>query len=216
MSIELLNATLETLYMVLVSTLLTFIIGGLLGVVLYLTKVSHCRATRTFYSALSFVVNFGRSIPYIILMLAISPLTRLIVGTSIGTHAAIVPLTLAAIPLMARLIQGTLEEVDPGLTEASLSMGATNYQLMFYVLLPEARTEIIRAVALVNINLIGYSAMAGAIGGGGLGTLAVNYGHQRFDVGVMISTICILVIITQFIQVGADRVVARLYQSQRK
>jgi D-methionine transport system permease protein len=158
------------------------------------------------------VINLGRSVPFIILMVAIIPFTRRIVGTSIGTTAAIVPLTVAAIPFFARLVEGALKEVDPGVIEAAQSMGTTPLQIIFKVLLPEALPALALAVTVTAVNLVGYSAMAGAIGGGGLGDLAIRYGYQRFRGDIMVQTIAILVLLVQGMQMLGDRIAHKLYE----
>jgi D-methionine transport system permease protein len=157
------------------------------------------------------VVNLGRSIPFIILMVAIIPFTRSIVGTSSGTTAAIIPLTVAAIPFMARLVEGSLREVDPGVVEAAHSMGAAPGEIIWKVLLPEALPGLVLAITVTAVNLVGYSAMAGAIGGGGLGDLAIRYGYQRFRGDVMLQTIVILVLLVQGMQMLGDKIANRLY-----
>lgn len=156
------------------------------------------------------IVNATRSTPFIILMVAIIPLTRVIVHTSIGTTAAIVPLSIAAIPFLARLVEAALREVPRGLIEAARAMGATPLQIVLKVLLPEARPGIVAGVTITVISLIGYSAMAGAIGGGGLGDLGLRYGYERFDPPVMIATVAVLIIFVQIIQYAGDRFARRL------
>jgi len=158
------------------------------------------------------VINLGRSVPFIILMVAIIPFTRKVVGTSIGTTAAIVPLTVAAIPFMARLVEGALKEVDPGVIEAAQSMGTGPLQIIYKVLLPEALPALVLAVTVTAVNLVGYSAMAGAIGGGGLGDLAIRYGYQSFRGDVMLQTVAILVLLVQGMQMLGDRIAQKLYQ----
>jgi D-methionine transport system permease protein len=157
------------------------------------------------------VVNTLRSVPFIILMVAIIPLTRLVVGTSIGTVAAIVPLTMAATPFFARLVDGALKEVDAGVIEAAESVGASPLQIVYKVLIPEALPALVLAVTLTAVNLVGYSAMAGSIGGGGLGDLAIRYGYQRFRGDIMLATVVILVILVQGTQMMGDTIARRLY-----
>lgn len=205
MSLEpLLRAALETLYMVFTSGFLAAAFGIPLGVMLFLSARSkpHSRI----YHTLAFIINACRSVPFIILLVAVIPITRFLVGTSIGTSAALVPLTLAAIPFLARLVEGALMEIPSGLLEASLAMGASPQQLVRHVLLPEALGGITNAVTVTLVNLVGYSAMAGAIGGGGLGDLAIRFGYQRFDVGIMMATIGVLIVMVQGIQWMGDRV----------
>ena len=206
---ELMNATSETVMMVLLSGALAFILGLPLGVLLFVTRPNKLLPHPLFNRCLAMLINITRSIPFIILMLAIIPLTRLLVGTSIGTNAAIVPLSLAAIPFFARMVENSLNELSPGLIEAGQAMGASPYQLVRSILLAEARPGIINSLTITLINLVAYSAMAGAVGGGGLGDLAIRYGYQRFDMGVMLATIVILIAFVQGIQYVGDRWVKR-------
>lgn len=206
------NATLETLLMVGSATVLA-VLGGLpLGILLAATAPGGILERSWFNRVLGAVINLGRSVPFIILMVAIIPFTRRIVGTSIGTTAAIVPLTVAAIPFFARLVEGALKEVDPGVIEAAQSMGTTPLQIIFKVLLPEALPALVLAVTVTAVNLVGYSAMAGAIGGGGLGDLAIRYGYQRFRGDIMVQTIAILVLLVQGMQMLGDRIAHKLYE----
>lgn len=200
----------ETTYMVLVSSLLSAVIGIPLGVVLITTDRGHILENLPFNRILGAIVNAARSTPFIILMVAIIPLTKLIVGTSIGTEAAMVPLTLAAIPFVGRLVETSLKEVEYGVIEAAQSMGATPLQIIWRVMIPEAMPSIIAAVTTTIINLINYSAMAGAIGGGGLGDIAIRYGYQRFRVDMMIITIVLLIIQVQIVQSVGDFIAKRL------
>lgn len=190
----------ETMYMVAVSSFLSAFFGIPLGVLLLVTDKGHILENAAINKPLGAVVNMLRSIPFIILMVAIIPLTRIIAGSSIGTTAACVPLTLAAIPFAGRLVETAMKEVPFGLVEAAQSMGASPLQIIYKVLIPEALPTIIDSMTNVVVNLISYSAMAGAIGGGGLGDLAIRYGYQRFRLDVMLATIAILVIVVQLIQ----------------
>ena len=190
----------ETMYMVAVSSFLSAFFGIPLGVLLLVTDKGHILENAAINKPLGAVVNMLRSIPFIILMVAIIPLTRMIAGSSIGTTAACVPLTLAAIPFAGRLVETALKEVPFGLVEAAQSMGASPFQIIYKVLVPEALPTIIDSMTNVIVNLISYSAMAGAIGGGGLGDLSIRYGYQRFRLDVMLATIAILVIVVQLIQ----------------
>ncbi len=200
------QATLETLYMVAVSAIFSGL-GGLVGaVLLVVTDRGGAAASPLVHRVLAAIVNVGRSVPFIILMVAVVPLTRVLVGTSIGTTAAIVPLVLAAIPYVARLIESALLEVDHGVIEAVVSMGATPWQVMTKAYLPEAVPGIVRGLTIMLITLISYSAMAGAVGGGGLGDLAIRYGYQRFRLDVMISVVVVLVVMVQAVQFAGDRV----------
>ena len=190
----------ETVYMVAVSMIVASAIGIPLGVLLLATGKNQVLELGIANKTLSAIVNCVRSIPFIILMVAIIPFTRLIVGSSIGTTVAIVPLIIASIPLIARLVETSLREVPYGLIEAALSMGATPYQIIRRVLLPEAMPSIVAQLTTVIIVLIGESAMAGAVGGGGLGDLAIRYGYQRFNPEVMLATVIVLIVLVQVIQ----------------
>jgi D-methionine transport system permease protein len=194
----------ETLFMVSISTLIAAIIGIPLGITLVTTSKGHILENRVINQILGTIVNIIRSIPFIILMVAIIPLTRLIAGTSIGTTAACVPLTIVAIPFLSRLVETSIRDVDFGLVEAAESMGASPLQIIRKVLLPEALPTIINNITVLIVNLIGASAMAGAIGGGGLGDIAIRYGYQRFQGDVMLATIIILVIGVNLIQACGD------------
>lgn len=204
-----LMATLDTLYMVAVSGVIATALGVPLGVLLYITRPGQILARPLINQALGIITNIGRSVPFIILMVAIIPFTRLIAGSSIGTNAAIVPLTIAAIPFVARLVEGSLNEVPPGLVEAAQSMGATPYQIITKVLLPEARGGIITGLTITVVTLISYSAMAGAVGGGGLGDLGIRYGYNRFNPMVMLITVVILVVMVQGFQSLGDALVRK-------
>ncbi|QEA39813.1 ABC transporter permease [Pistricoccus aurantiacus] len=203
------KATIDTLYMVGVSGVIAALFGVPLGVLLYVTRPRQILAHPLTQRILAIVTNVGRSIPFIILMVAIIPFTRLIVGSSIGINAAVVPLTIAAIPFVARLVEGALNEVPPGLIEAAQSMGATPYQIITKVLLPEARGGIITGLTVTVVTLVSYSAMAGAVGGGGLGDLGIRYGYNRFDPLVMLITVAILVVMVQGFQSIGDHLVRK-------
>ena len=196
----LLKSLAETLYMLSISAVLAAIIGIPLGILLVVTEKNNILSCSMLNKPLSFLINMVRSIPFIILMVAIIPLTRLVAGTSIGTTAAIVPLTLAAIPYTARMVETSIREIPFGLIEAAESMGATPIQIICKVLIPEALPSVIQNITVVIVTLIGSSAMAGTIGGGGLGDLAIRYGYQRFQADVMIATILVLIVIVQLIQ----------------
>lgn len=198
------KATLETLYMSLVSTILAFIIGLGLAVILILTKKGGLAQNIAIYRTLDIIVNTLRSFPFIILMIVLFPLTKLIIGTSIGTSAAIVPLTIGSAPFIARLIEAAMLEVDKGVIEVAMSFGASRFQIIFKVQLREALPAIINALTLTLIMIIGFSAMAGTVGGGGLGDVAVRYGYQRFKPDVMIYTVIILILLVQIIQSLGD------------
>lgn len=194
----------ETLQMTIISVVVAMIVGIPLGVVLVITGKGHILENLPLNRVLGAIVNALRSIPFIILMVAIIPLTRLIAGTSIGTTAACVPLTIAAIPFLARLVETSIREINAGVIEAAQAMGASPVQIIWKVLLPEALPTIIDNVTVLIVNLISYSAMAGAIGGGGLGDIAIRYGYQRFQGDVMIATIVVLIVLVQIVQSIGD------------
>lgn len=201
----------ETLLMVGVSGLATVLIGLPLGVVLFVTQPGGLAESRPINAVLgAVIVNITRSIPYAILMVALIPFTRVIVGTSIGPLAASVSLAIAAIPFFARLVEAGLREVHPGKLDAAHAMGSTRLQTVAKVLLPEALPSLLSSVTTTVVTLIGYSAMAGLIGGGGLGRLAYNYGYQRFQVEVMIVVLIVLVLLVQLVQWTGDRLVRRV------
>lgn len=193
-------AILQTMYMVIVPTIIATIIGFMIAVVLVVTKDGGLKPNKGVNRVLGLIVNILRSFPFIILIVAMIPITRAIVGTSIGETAAIVPITVGASPFIARLIENALDEVDKGLIEAAKSFGATNSQIIFKVMLKEATPAIVTGVTLSIISILGYTAMAGAVGAGGLGNVALMYGYQQFDKNVMIYTVIALVIIVQVIQ----------------
>ncbi|MBY7141530.1 ABC transporter permease [Virgibacillus sp. NKC19-3] len=190
----------ETTIMVIVSLLFAAIIGLPLGILLVVTRKGHLWENKIVFTILNAIVNIFRSIPFIILMVAIIPFTRLVVGTSIGTAAAIVPMILFSGPYIARLIESSLLEVDPGVMDAAQSMGATPVQIITRFLIPEALSSLMLGLTIATIGLVGASAMAGAVGGGGLGDLAITFGYQRFDTIVMLITVGILVIMVQGLQ----------------
>ena len=209
----LIKALWETLYMVAVSGSLSFALGIPLGVLLYVSREGRILENRIANIVLGGIVNAGRSVPFIILMVAIIPLTRLLTGTSIGTTAAIVPLTVAAIPFVARIAEGALNEVPGGLVEAAQAMGATPMQIITRVLLPEASAGLIHGMTITLVTLVSYSAMAGAIGGGGLGDLGIRYGYQRFDGVIMLATVVVLIVLVQLLQMAGDKLMHHLDRS---
>ena len=198
------NATLETLYMVGASSAISIIFGVPLGVLLLITSKGYFFENLVFYRILGTIVNALRSIPFIILMVAITPITKFIVGSSIGTTAVIVPLVVGTIPFTGRLVETSLRTVSTGLIEAATSMGATPRQIVTRVLLPEALPELIQNFTITVIVIIGCSAMAGAIGGGGLGDVAIRYGYMRFRLDMMIGTVVILILMVQIVQFIGD------------
>ncbi|MCG3760822.1 ABC transporter permease [Vibrio cincinnatiensis] len=206
----LLTATWQTIYMVAIGGIVGFAIGIPLGVVLHITKKGGLLENPRFNQILGAVVNIGRSVPFLVLMVAIIPFTKMLVGTFIGTTAAIVPLTIGAIPFVARLIEGALIEVPSGLVEAAQSMGATPMQIISKVLLPEAMPTILNSVTITLVTLVSYSAMAGTVGGGGLGDVVIRYGFHRYDATIMTVTVIMLIILVQIIQSIGDRLVRRV------
>lgn len=200
----------ETLLMVAISGVVGALLGVPLGVLLHLTNRGGVLSHPLFNRSIGVVVNAVRSIPFIILLVVVIPFTRFIVGSSIGTTAAIVPLTIAAIPFIARLVESALREVDKGLVEAAQSMGATTGQIVWKVLLPEAMPGIVEGLTITFVSLVGYSAMAGAIGGGGLGDLGIRYGYQRYITEIMVAVVVILIVFVQAVQSFGDWLVRRI------
>jgi D-methionine transport system permease protein len=210
-----LDASLDTLMMVGVSAALGTLLGLPLGVFLATSRAGELFAAPWTNRTLGLVVNATRSTPFIILVVAIIPFTRLLAGTSIGTNAAIVPLTVAATPFIARLVEAAIREVEHGLIEAARAMGATPLQIVTKVLLPEALPAIALALTLATVSLIGYSAMVGAVGGGGLGDLGIRYGYQRFMPDVMAAVVVVLIVIVQGVQTLGERLARRLDKRKR-
>ena len=210
MGSELAAALWETLYMVAVSTLFSGIFGSGVAILMIITGPNGLKPNKAVYGVLDVAVNLLRSFPFIILLIAIIPLTRLIAGTSIGSTASIVPLTIAATPFVARLMEGSLLEVDRGVVEAARSFGASTTQIIFGVMIKEAMPAIVLNWAIVAINLLGYSAMAGVVGGGGLGDLAIKYGYNRFQTDVMVYSVAILIVIVQVIQYAGNYVYEKI------
>ena len=200
----LLEGTYETLLMTFASTIFAYLIGLPLGVIMVATDARGISPNKTVNTVLGTIINIGRSIPFVILIVAVIPLTRFIVGKAIGPVAAIVPLTIAAAPFVARMVETALQEVDPGVVEAAKTMGATNWQIASKVLLPEAVPSLIRGFSITTITLIGSSAMAGAFGAGGLGDIAIRYGHHRYQADVMWVTVVLIVVIVQAIQMAFE------------
>ncbi|MBR1396534.1 MAG: ABC transporter permease [Selenomonadaceae bacterium] len=200
----------ETVYMVFISMIIASALGIPLGVILHTTNKGQILENMVFNRIIGSIVNAVRSIPFIILLVAIIPFTRLLVGSAIGTTAAMVPLVIASIPFIGRQVETSLKEVPNGLVEAALSMGATPFQIITRVLLPEAMPSIVAQLTTVIIALVGESAMAGAIGGGGLGDLAIRYGYQRFRPEIMIATVVILIVLVQVVQFAGNTLAKRL------
>lgn len=203
-------AILQTLYMIIVPTVLASIMGFVMAIILVITKDGGLKPNKTVNRVLGFVVNVIRSFPFMILIFAMIPLTRLIVGTSIGEAAAIVPITIGSAPFIARLMESALDEVDKGLIEAAKSFGATNTQIIFKVMVKEAMPSIVSGITLSVISILSYTAMAGVVGAGGLGNVALTYGYSSFDYNVMIFTVIALVIIVQIIQGLGDIVYKKI------
>lgn len=199
----------ETLYMTVVSTVLAYVFGIPLGVVLFITDKDGIAENGLVNKVLGILVNLVRSIPFIILLVAILPFTRLVVGTTIGATATIVPLVVAATPFVARMVESSLKEVDGGVVEAAISMGSSNFQIITKVLLPEAKPSLIVGSTIAITTILGYSAMAGFVGGGGLGSIAINYGYYRYQENIMLVTVILLVIIVQTFQESGMKIAGK-------
>nr|WP_260497965.1 methionine ABC transporter permease [Pseudomonas sp. MSSRFD41] len=206
----LLNATGETLYMVLLAALFTVLIGLPLGILLFVSRQDGLLPMVRLNRLLGMLVNLGRSLPFVVLLIALIPLTRLVVGTTLGSTAAVVPISIGAFPFFARIVENALDEVDKGRIEAVLAMGGHVGHVIGKVLLPEALPALLAGLTLTLVLLIGFSSMAGVIGGGGLGDLAIRYGYQRFNNQVMVATVVILVLLVQGVQSAGDRLVRSL------
>ncbi|MEK3791457.1 methionine ABC transporter permease [Paenibacillus sp. FSL R7-0204] len=204
---EMLEATIATLKMIAISGIFTIILGLPLGIVLYLWGKSNNVIIRVIYSVLSFVVNILRSVPFIILMVALIPFSKAIMGTSIGVLGTIPALVIGAAPFFARLVETALREVDRGIIEAAQGMGASTGQIVMRVLLPEARPGLLAGVTITVVTLVSYTAMSGMIGGGGLGDLAIRYGYYRYEKEVMLISVALMVILVQLLQMAGDRLV---------
>ncbi|WP_016679663.1 methionine ABC transporter permease, partial [Yersinia pestis] len=204
------NASGETIYMVMIATFFTVLIGLPLGVLLFVSRPAGVLPAPRLNTLIGALVNVGRSMPFVVLLIALIPITRWIIGTTLGSTAAIVPITLGAIPFFARVVEAALDEVDKGRVEAILSMGGSARHVIQKVLLPEALPALLAGITLTVVMLVGFSSMAGVIGGGGLGDLAIRYGYQRFNNEVMVATLVILVILVQGIQSLGDRWVRSL------
>jgi len=200
----------ETIYMVFFSMIFSLLIGIPIGILLYVTKPDNILPMNKLNKILDIIVNIGRSFPFIILMILVLPISRFIVGTTIGSTASIVPLSISAAPFVARIIEGAVSEVDRGIIEASVSLGASKFEIITKVLIPEALPSLVHGVTLTIINLIGYSAMAGAIGGGGLGDVAIRYGYQRFQVDIMIISVISIIILVQIVQFTGNNIVSKI------
>lgn len=215
LALELLPPALfDTLYMVLASSFFALILGLPMGVVLYLTAKGQIKENLLIYKALGMLVNIGRSFPFAILMIALIPFTRALVGTSLGTTAAIVPLSIAAAPFLARIVEHALKEINRSVLEATQMMGATTSQIVNEVLLKEPLPSLISGFASMVINLVGYSAMAGLVGGGGLGKVAIQYGYNQFNVFIMISTVALLILVVEIIQWLSTKLVLKMQKKR--
>lgn len=203
-------ALIETFSMVVQSTLYSILLGFIPAIILVVTNPKGLSPQRTVYRVLDFVINILRSFPFLILMICLIPFTRVIVGTSIGTAAAIVPLSIGAAPFAARVIESSLMEVDNGVIEAAKSFGASNTQIIFKVMLKEALPSIVQGITLTLISIVGYSAMAGTIGGGGLGNVAMKYGYYRYETDIMIYTVVLLIIMVQIFQTIGNLIYKKL------
>lgn len=199
------EGTWETIYMTFFSTLFAYILGLPLGVLLVVTEKGHIMENQPFNSVLGTIINILRSVPFLILMIAVIPLTRFVMGTTIGSTATIMPLVIAAFPYVARTVESSLKEVDRGVIEAAQSMGATKLQIIYKVILPEALPSLINSAAIATTTILSYSAMSGAIGGGGLGALAINYGYYRYKTDVLLVAVVMLVVLVQVIQMIGTR-----------
>lgn len=206
----LLDGTLDTLYMVALAAFFTVLIGLPAGILLYISRAKGLLPLPKLNALLGAVINVGRSLPFIVLLIALIPFTRLLIGTTLGSTAAVVPITIGAFPFFARLTENALDEVDHGRIEAILSMGGNVWHVITKALLPEALPALLAGITLTVVMLIGFSSMAGVIGGGGLGDLAIRYGYQRFNDQVMAGTVIILVAMVQVVQMVGDRLVRRL------
>ena len=198
------EGTLDTIYMTLVSTFFSYVFGMIMAVILVITRADGIRPHPVIFRVLDVIVNLTRSFPFLILMIAIIPFTRWLVGTTIGNNATVVPLVVAAAPFVARLIEQSLREVDRGVIEAAQSMGASTWQLIWKVFIPEATPSLINGSAIAATTILGYSAMSGAVGGGGLGKLAIMYGYNRYQNDIMFATVVLLIIIVQLLQSFGD------------
>ena len=198
------EGTLDTLYMTLVSTFFSYVFGMIMAMVLVITRGDGIHPMPVVYRVLDVVVNLTRSFPFLILMIAVIPFTRFLVGTTIGNNATVVPLVIAAAPFVARLIEQSLLEVDKGVIEAAQSMGASTWQIMYKVYIPEARPSLVNGSAIAATTILGYSAMSGAVGGGGLGKLAIMYGYNRYQTDIMFATVVLLIIVVQLLQGFGD------------
>ncbi len=206
----LIDGTWETLYMTIVSTAVSYVLGIPIGVILYITGEGGIKRNRAINLIVGTIVNILRSVPFLILLVAILPFTRAVVGTTIGSTATIVPLVVAAAPYVARMVESSLKEVDAGVIEAARAMGSSAFQMIFKVFLPEAKPSLLVGATISLATILGYSAMAGFVGGGGLGAIAINYGYYRYQSDVMLITVALLVVIVQIFQEGGLKLVSKV------
>lgn len=207
-------STLQTLQMVFFSTLFAVIIGFPLGILLFITSSTGIMPKPLFYMVLSRIIDVLRSFPFVILMIVLLPFTRFVLGTAIGTSATIMPLSLAAAPFVARVIETALIEIDPGVITAARAMGSTNWQIIRKVLVPEVLPSVVSGITLTIINLISYSAMAGTLGGGGLGDLAIRYGYQRFRTDIMLASVVVIILLVALIQFAGTKLSERILKKR--
>lgn len=217
LAIQLLPAQLwNTIYMVIIATFFAVLIGLPLGVILTITDKGHIQENAFIHKVLGIIVNIGRSFPFAILMVALIPFTRWVVGTSLGTTASIVPLTIAAIPFIARIVETSLKGIDLHILEAAVVIGSNTWQIISKVLIQEALPSIISGITLTIINLIGYSTMAGLVGGGGLGQVAIQYGYNRFNTFIMVITVILLILLVQGVQWVGNRIATYILKKRGK
>lgn len=200
----------ETLYMTLFSTILGYLFGLPMGVILTVTDKGGLKPNKVIYKILDVIANVVRSVPFLILLIVLIPFTRMIVGKSYGSTATVVSLTVAAIPFIARMVESSLKEVDPGVVEAARSMGAGTFTIVWKVLLVEGRTSLITGATIATATILGYSAMAGSVGGGGLGDIAIQYGYYRYQTDIMLVTVVLLVLLVQLFQTAGTMIASRL------
>lgn len=211
----LISGTWETLYMTIVSTLIAYVFGVPLGLILYVTGDGGIRRNRAVNLVVGVIVNILRSVPFLILLVFILPFTRAVVGTTIGSTATIVPLVVAAAPYVARMVESSLKEIDGGVIEAARAMGSSTWQIIWKVFLPEAKPSLLVGATISLATILGYSAMAGFVGGGGLGAIAINYGYYRYQSDIMLITVILLVIIVQIFQEGGLKLVSKVDKRTR-
>ena len=210
-----LEGTLETLYMTGLSTILAYVFGLPLAILVIITKKDGLSPHPKLNAVLEWIINIGRSIPFLILMVALMPFTRLVAGKAIGPNAAIVSLVIGAIPFVARMVEGSLEEIDHGVIEAAQTMGASNWEIISKVYLPESLPSLVRGLSITTITLIGYSAMGGAVGAGGLGDIAIRYGYYRYQADIMWVTVVLLVLLVQIMQWAGTKLSKKLDKRTR-